>query len=204
MAMETASFLHDLRARSQADPGLRSRLLADPGAALRDLGLALPGGRSLAVVEDTETQVHLPLPPAGAGPLPEAGPDGQPIPKHALINLLLAQAARDPGFRPRLLADPAAAFRDLNLAIGAGYTYQVLEDTDTLVHLALPPEGSASLTDAELETVQGGFFAPAPTPAKPGGGGISSSDLALGCAGLLVVGVVGLGIASVASQPRAF
>ena len=67
MAMETASFLHDLRARSQADPGLRSRLLADPGAALRDLGLALPGGRSLAVVEDTATQVHLPLPPAGAG-----------------------------------------------------------------------------------------------------------------------------------------
>ncbi len=53
-------------AQSQADEGLRKRLLADPIAALKSEGIEIPAGLTLKVFENTEKVFHLVL-PAGHG-----------------------------------------------------------------------------------------------------------------------------------------
>ena len=51
--------------RAVEDDDFRSRLLADPKAAIEDaLGLAVPESMSISVHEDSATTAHLVLPPA--------------------------------------------------------------------------------------------------------------------------------------------
>jgi hypothetical protein len=50
-------------ARAWADPAFKRRLLADPAAALKDQGLAVPAGLQVRVLEDTSQVLHLTLPP---------------------------------------------------------------------------------------------------------------------------------------------
>ena len=51
--------------RAVDDEDFRSRLLADPKAAIEDaLGLAVPESMSISVHEDSATTAHLVLPPA--------------------------------------------------------------------------------------------------------------------------------------------
>ena len=55
-----------LIAMAQADPEFRSRLVADPRAAIEEVsGLKLPDAISLQVHEDSATAFHLVLPPSG-------------------------------------------------------------------------------------------------------------------------------------------
>ena len=49
-------------ARASRDPSFRAKLLADPPAALKDLGLGMRKGVTLKVVEDTDRMIHLVLP----------------------------------------------------------------------------------------------------------------------------------------------
>lgn len=53
-------------ARAAADPAFRARLLADGTAAFGELGIPVPHGMSVKVLEDTPTLVHLVLPLAHA------------------------------------------------------------------------------------------------------------------------------------------
>ncbi|MFC1579795.1 NHLP leader peptide family RiPP precursor [Thermodesulfobacteriota bacterium] len=50
-------------ARAWADEGFKQRLLDDPGAILAEEGMPVPGGMEIKVVEATENQVWLVLPP---------------------------------------------------------------------------------------------------------------------------------------------
>ena len=60
-------------AQASADPAFRQRLLADPKAALAELlGVALPPGMTITVMEEQPGQHILVLPPAA--PAPEALP----------------------------------------------------------------------------------------------------------------------------------
>ena len=54
-------------AKAWSDPAYKTRLLADPAAALTELGLPVPKGRTLRVIEDTDSEMHvvLPRPPKG-------------------------------------------------------------------------------------------------------------------------------------------
>ena len=49
-------------ARAWRDEAFKQRLLADPAGVLREHGIAVPAGQQVRVVEDTDQQVHLPLP----------------------------------------------------------------------------------------------------------------------------------------------
>ena len=57
--------------KAWCDPGFKARLLANAPAALRSLGLGMRPGTTLKVVEDTDSHVHLVLPPRPAGDLPQ-------------------------------------------------------------------------------------------------------------------------------------
>ena len=56
-------------AKAWSDPAFKARLLANAPAALKRLGLGMRPGTTLKVVEDTDSHVHLVLPPKPAGPL---------------------------------------------------------------------------------------------------------------------------------------
>ncbi|MCY4441691.1 MAG: NHLP leader peptide family RiPP precursor, partial [Deltaproteobacteria bacterium] len=59
-------------------------------------------------------------------------------------------------FRARLIADPKAAISsEIGVAMPDGFDVAVHEDSATTAHLVLSP--SPKLSEAELETVAGGF-----------------------------------------------
>ena len=53
-----------LVARAWSDESFKSRLLTDPTDALAEVGVAVPEGISVKVVQDTTEQMHLVLPAA--------------------------------------------------------------------------------------------------------------------------------------------
>ena len=71
---------------------------------------------------------------------------------------LIEKATVDEAFRARLLADPGAAVEaETGVAVPAGFTLEVHEDTADASHLVLPPAAGAALSDADLEQVSGGI-----------------------------------------------
>jgi hypothetical protein len=76
---------------------------------------------------------------------------------------VMAQAMSDPVFRMRLMADPVATMRATGLAVPEGVMIEVVENTDTLVHLVLPATGVVELADRDLEAVAGGIVKTVPT-----------------------------------------
>jgi len=94
---------------------------------------------------------------------------------HAMI---VSKAWCDPGFKARLLANAPAALRSLGLGMRPGTTLKVVEDTDSHVHLVLPPRPAGDLTREALDrmaadagaTWPAGMLvvcAPAPVPGRP-------------------------------------
>ena len=71
---------------------------------------------------------------------------------------LIEKATVDEAFRARLLADPRAAVEaETGVAVPAGFTLEVHEDTADTSHLVLPPPADAALSEADLEQVAGGI-----------------------------------------------
>ena len=56
-------------AKAWSDPAFKAKLLADPHAALQELGVAVANGKTVKVVENADRHLHLVLPPKPAGPL---------------------------------------------------------------------------------------------------------------------------------------
>jgi hypothetical protein len=62
-AQEQAKKLEQLIAKTWADEVFKKRLIADPAAVLKEAGMEVPEGVKVIVVEDTNTVMHLVLPP---------------------------------------------------------------------------------------------------------------------------------------------
>jgi hypothetical protein len=73
----------------------------------------------------------------------------------SLLSAVVAKAQSDSEFKKSLLSDPAAALSAAGVAIPAGVTVKVVENTDNLVHLVLPVD--SSLSETQLSAVAGGF-----------------------------------------------
>jgi hypothetical protein len=67
-------------------------------------------------------------------------------------------ARKDTGFRRRLLADARAALAEAGIAVPPDIAIKVVEDTDELIHLVLPPPGE--LSERELDSVAAGVVGP--------------------------------------------
>ncbi len=68
---------------------------------------------------------------------------------------IVGKATEDADFRARLLSDPKGAInQELGVAIPASMAIEVHEDSDTTVHLILPP--GSRLSQSDLQTVAGG------------------------------------------------
>ena len=71
---------------------------------------------------------------------------------------IVTKASQDEKFRKQLLADPAVVLKESGLEVPAGVQLRVLENTNQVLHLVLPPlQKDKELSDAELEGVAGGL-----------------------------------------------
>jgi hypothetical protein len=70
---------------------------------------------------------------------------------------VVAKAWGDHDFKAKLLADPMTVLKEYGLAIPQDVEFRVVENTDKIVYLILPPEPAGQLSEEELERVAGGF-----------------------------------------------
>ena len=61
---DTAPDFAKIIAKAWRDPAFKAALIANPTAALKAEGIAVPAGMAVTVLENTDKQFHLVLPPA--------------------------------------------------------------------------------------------------------------------------------------------
>ena len=69
---------------------------------------------------------------------------------------VVAKAWADEDFKAKLLADPKTVLKGNGVEIPQDVEILVVENTDKIVHLILPPEPAGQLSEEELEVVNGG------------------------------------------------
>ena len=130
-------------ARAWVDPAYRARLLADPEAALAELGYGLPETTpKLAVLENTAAVHHLVVctlcscyPRALLGRPPDW--------------------YKSFAYRARAVSAPRAVLREFGLELDAGVEVRVVDSTADLRYLVLPqrPPHTEGLSEDELATL---------------------------------------------------
>jgi len=68
---ETDNEFAKIIAKAWRDPAFKAELIANPAAALKAEGIDVPAGMTVTVLENTDKQFHLVLPPAPSGELSE-------------------------------------------------------------------------------------------------------------------------------------
>lgn len=71
---------------------------------------------------------------------------------------IFAKCWMDQAFKDRFMSDPKTVFSEYGLDVPDGMNIDVVENTDTCVHLTLPmpPNNLNNLSDSELSDVAGG------------------------------------------------
>ena len=69
----------------------------------------------------------------------------------------MARLSRDPEFRTRMKAEPAAALAGQGVNIAPGVELRVVEDRADVQHFVLPADPNALLADSSLDAVSGGI-----------------------------------------------
>ena len=70
---------------------------------------------------------------------------------------IVAQAWADDSFKKRLLTDPAKVLKEHGLQTPAAVRFNIVEDTDQVIHLTLPQKPvSDELAEEQLTRIAGG------------------------------------------------
>ncbi len=69
---------------------------------------------------------------------------------------VVARAWSDDAFKAQLLGDPATALKEAGVAVPDGVEVKVVENTEAVFHLVLPPRPDEELSDETLDKVAGG------------------------------------------------
>ena len=69
---------------------------------------------------------------------------------------VVAKTWSDPAFKTRLTADPKGVLAEHGVAVPEGVEVRVVENSDKVVHLALPAKPSGDLSDEQLDQASGG------------------------------------------------
>ena len=105
-------------AKAWRDPVFKAELIANPAAALKAEGIDVPAGMTVTVVENTDKQFHLVLPPKPNDELSEEDLDAVAGGSTATVEQVFLVALGRPGlspsgdhFRARLGSQPPAAIQ---------------------------------------------------------------------------------------------
>src|SRR3954453_22339526 len=72
---------------------------------------------------------------------------------------VVARAWSDDEYKARLLAEPNAVLQEAGIDVPPGVEFRIVENTDNVVYLPLPPTPTEDLSDEQLEQVSGGATA---------------------------------------------
>ena len=68
------------------------------------------------------------------------------------------KAWADDDFKKRVLANPAAVLKEHGVEVPPGVQIRVVENTDQVLHLTMPPKSSSQeLTEADMAAIAGGL-----------------------------------------------
>ena len=83
---------------------------------------------------------------------------------------LFAACWKDETLKQRFMSDPKAVLAEYGMDVPDGMDVNVVENTDTTVHITMPtpPSDRMDLSDDELSNAAGGSKAPACCPASAG------------------------------------
>ena len=73
-----------------------------------------------------------------------------------LYGQVVARAWQDEAFKQRLLADTDGALAEMGVEVPAGQEVRVVEDTERVTHLVIPPSPGEELSEEQLDQVAGG------------------------------------------------
>ena len=73
-----------------------------------------------------------------------------------LYGRIVARAWQDEAFKGRLLAEPREALAEMGVEVPAGHEVRVVEDTERVTHLVIPPSSGEELSEEQLDQVAGG------------------------------------------------
>ena len=76
MVLENDTVFGKIIAKAWRDPAFKAELIANPAAALKAEGIDVPAGMAVTVLENTDKQFHLVLPPKPTGELSDGALDG--------------------------------------------------------------------------------------------------------------------------------
>lgn len=151
-------------AKAWSDPAFAARLLDDSGAALGELDIALPAGKTVAAARNTGTVTHIVLPSPRYAETVSAFADIKTFgesyrdPRYAPLDWI----SRDPAFQARFEADPAAALESWGIRVSEGMTVRAVRNTPARAWLVLPvPPDADELTDDLLDRIAAGWIPPA-------------------------------------------
>lgn len=72
---------------------------------------------------------------------------------------IVSKAWSDESFKKRLIKDPMAVLQEQGVNLKPGVQFRVVESTDQVVYLTLPPKASTEeLSETELEAIAGGAY----------------------------------------------
>lgn len=149
-----------LREKAANDDGFRNLLLSDSASACREVGVSLPIGMTLKILEDSASRRHIVLNDIDSF---------MHIPEVAKV---IDRAANDPHFKAQLISSPAEAiFEELGLAVPSSVELVVLENSPTVMNIVLE---SVELDDLTLAHVAGGKGTIGSPAASSGGKGAPS------------------------------
>lgn len=72
---------------------------------------------------------------------------------------VVARAWVDDAFKHRLLAEPNSVLKEQGLDLPPGVDFKIVENTDKVIYLPLPPTPTDTLSDDQLEQIAGGSTA---------------------------------------------
>ena len=148
-------------AKAWSDPAFAARLVADSGAALGELGIALPAGKTVSAVRNTVSLTNVVLPSPRYAETASAYADIKAFgesyrdPRYAPLDWI----SRDPVFQARFEADPAAALRRWGIRVSDGMTVSTVRNTLSTAWLVLPaPPDADEMTGDLLDAVAAGWI----------------------------------------------
>lgn len=136
----------DVLHRAKGDPGLSSRLKADPVAVALESGVEVPAGTTIKVFDKEPNDLHLFLGTQTKSPE---------------INRLLDRAEKDAAFKQQLIADPKSIVESaLGQPLPPGTHVSVHDEEPHTIKLFVetPTCEQGELSDFQLERVAGGGF----------------------------------------------
>ena len=176
LSVGPSPLLEKLVLKAWSDPAFKASLFSDSAAALASLGMRVPVGMTLKVLENTENLDYVVLPVRPAGELSDeqvaaatgfrlesttgGNPEFVPFCKWCSFCIdLVKRAWTHPDFKTKLLREPVAAVMDAGAVVREGEVINVVENTDKLVHIVLPLQPAGELSDEALELVSAGTAA---------------------------------------------